>query len=323
MTSRIRMPRVLEDLWGELSKKGPGPLYLRVDDLHPLDLYAGLDADGARMLVLLTDEEPLALAKRFQAFEVTSHQRGDGRWGLSVRLRRSEFGGVFAHLCQDLVDASRGGCSRAEAPRFVLDRIARWERLLSRDRLGLLDESSLRGLIGELIFMECCAIPARGASATIEAWRGPLEAEQDFHFADRLVEVKTASGGSLKAIISSAEQLEAHDSALFLVVISLEGVGESGAGSFTLPELVSRLRESVASSEDTLSRFEERLGLAGYAPHVEYDARRFVVRGTHHYVVEQGFPRLRRSGLPDGIGNVRYELDLSRCREFERESCFL
>jgi putative PD-(D/E)XK family protein DUF4420 len=275
------------------------------------------------MLVLLMDEELPSLGRRFQAFEVASYQRTDGRWGVSVRLQRAEFAGIFAHLCQDLVDASRDGCSRSEAPRFVVDRITRWERLLSRDRLGLLDEASLRGLIGELIFMERCAIPLRGIPETIGAWRGPLDADQDFHFGDRLVEVKTAGSGSLRVIISSAEQLEVHDSSLFLVVISLESVGDSIGTSFTLPELVTRLRDAMVSREAALARFDEQLALAGYAPRVEYNTSRFVVRGTHHYVVEQGFPRIGRAGLPAAISSLRYELDLSRCGKFERESCFL
>lgn len=316
------MSRSVEDLWLELAAKGTGPHYIRVDDQHPLDLYAGLDADGAQLLFLLANSEPSVHAKLFQAFSVTTHHRQDGRWALNVRLLRRDFSRIFALLCQDLVDTARTGCSPAQAPDFVLGRISHWERLLARDRSGLLDESSLRGLIGELIFIERCAIPARGAHATVQAWHGPLDAAQDFHFADRLVEVKTASAGSSQVTISSAEQLDVYGSRLFLVVVSLESTPEKTAESFNLPELVLRIRNSLTGNKESLSVFEERLTLAGYAERDEYEARIFVLGGIRYYAVIDGFPRLKRSELASEIVDAHYVIDVSRCREFERSSCF-
>jgi hypothetical protein len=315
------MPRSLEDLWRELAAKGTGPRYIRVDDQHPLDLYAGLDAEGSQLLFLLADSEPSVLAKQFQAFNVTSHHRQDGRWALNVRLLRRDFSRIFAQLCQDLVDTSRTGCSSAQAPDFILDRIFRWERLLARDRSGLLDESSLRGLIGELVFMEQCAMPAIGARAAVEGWHGPLDAAQDFHFADCLVEVKAAGGGSSQVTISSAEQLDVYGSPLFLIVVSLESTSERTDESFNLPQLVSRVRGSLTGNEELLSVFEERLTLAGYIKRDEYEARIFILRGIRHYAVLDNFPRLKRSDLASAIVDIRYVLDVSRCREFERRSC--
>lgn len=322
MTSRIRMKTSLDELWRELAKKGERPVHQLVDDEHHLDFYAGLDPDGARLLVLLTRSEPPSLAKRFQAFEVTSHLRHDGRWALNVRLSKPEFTRIFAHLCEDLVEASRTGCAKSEAPRFVLERISRWERLLTRDRGGLLDEASLRGLLGELIFIEHCAIPAKGVEAAVQAWHGPLEADQDFHFADRLVEVKSTGGGSLRVTISSAEQLDVHDSVFYLSVVSIESTPDASAATFSLSGLVSRIKSLIREKGNVLSLFEERLALAGYANQKEYDERLFVLRDIHHFLVIDGFPRLRRSQMPAAIGTLRYELDLAHCTEFERKSCF-
>ncbi len=315
------MSRSVEDLWRELACKGAGPHYIRVDDQHPLDLYAGLDADGAQLLFLVANSEPSVLAKHFQAFNVTSHHRQDGRWALNVRLLRREFSRIFAQLCQDLIDTSRTGCSSAQAPDFVLNRISHWERLLARDRSGLLDESSLRGLIGELVFMEQCAMPARGTYA-VEAWHGPLDAAQDFHFTDCFVEVKAAGGGSSRVTISSAEQLDVYGSPLFLSVISLESTSERTDESFSLPQLVSRIRASLAGNEELMSAFEERLALAGYIEREEYEERNFVVRGIRYYAVLDDFPRVKRSDLASAIVDIRYVLDVSRCLEFERKSCF-
>jgi len=316
------MTRPLESLWDELTSKGSGPAYIRVDELHQLDLYAGVDTDGALLLMLVTESKPSLLKKRFKAFEVTCHLRQDQRWALNVRLQLPDFKRIFAHLCSDLVEASRAGCTQAQGPAFVLERIGRWERLLTRDRSGLLDEASIRGLIGELIFLERCAIPTKGPSLSIASWYGPLDSNQDFHFPDRSVEVKTTSPGSLAIMISSAEQLDVHGTRLFLSVIPLEYAQAGTADSFTLPELVTKVKELLRGNGEALTLFEDRLELVGYVEQREYDHRRFVVHGIRHYAVDEGFPRLRRSEMPEAIGMLRYELDVARCQEFERLNCF-
>ena len=165
-------------------------------------------------------------------------------------------------------------------------------------------------------------MPVRGVGVAVEAWHGPLDADQDFHFFDRLVEVKATGGGSSRVTISSAEQLDVHGSPLFLTVVSLESSPERIDESFNLPQLVSRFRNALVGNADWLSLFEERLTLAGYAERKEYEGRFFVLSGVRHYAVEDGFPRLRRSELPSAIGVIHYEIDVSRCREFERQNCF-
>lgn len=66
----------------------------------------------------------------------------------------------------------------------------------------------------------------------------------------------------------------------------------------------------------------KRLALAGYIEREEYEERNFVVRGIRYYAVLDDFPRVKRSDLASAIVDIRYVLDVSRCLEFERKSCF-
>ena len=166
-------------------------------------------------------------------------------------------------------------------------------------------------------------MPARGACAAVEAWHGPLDAAQDFHFADCLVEVKAVGGGSSQVTISSAEQLDVYGSPLFLIIVSLESTPERIDGSFNLPELVSRVRGLLAGNEELLSVFEDRLTLAGYIEREEYETRIFVLHGIRYYAVRDDFPRVKRSELASAIVDIRYVLDVSRCLEFECLTCFV
>jgi hypothetical protein len=63
--------------------------------------------------------------------------------------------------------------------------------------------------------------------------------------------------------------------------------------------------------------FEERLLAAGYFERDEYRRYIYSLDRFRHFNVTEGFPRIARSGLPEGIGSVFYELDLRACECFE------
>jgi Putative PD-(D/E)XK family member, (DUF4420) len=106
----------IEDIWQRLlsNTRASGPVYQRVDESHPIDFYAGIGTDGARLLMLISAIEP-SHGSNYHAFDVLKSRRADGRWTVTVELRRAEFVHVFAHLCDDLLAASRTECKPEEA----------------------------------------------------------------------------------------------------------------------------------------------------------------------------------------------------------------
>ena len=310
----------LDDIWRELEAAGQATAHKRVDAVHPIDLYAGLDNNMTRELVLVADAVPTDIARRFKAFEVTTTVRNDGRHALSVRLRRPELSRLFSHLCDDLVEASRG-CAKQDSVRFVADRIARWEQLLSRDRDELLGEEGLRGLVAELVFLKNFAIPEKGYMEAVHAWRGPLGSSHDFQFATTAVEVKSVTE-ALIAVISSAEQLDSSGERLFLSAVRLHGTTEASADSFSVAELVGSLRDVFKPDATVTADFEDKLSLVGYTNAREYENRRFVVKETRHFEIEPHFPRIVPSMLVAGIVSVGYGIDLRHCEPFRRPTVF-
>ncbi len=51
------MPRI-EELWSSLESTRPGPVHRRVDETHPLELYAEFEPPSRFGLVLFTHREP-------------------------------------------------------------------------------------------------------------------------------------------------------------------------------------------------------------------------------------------------------------------------
>lgn len=311
----------IEKIWQALIVRGRSawPIYQRVDEMHPLDLYAGISSGGARLLMLVSAAEPSELPS-YHAFEVSKALRQDGRWTITVELRRAEFANIFGHLCDNLIDAARTECKSEEAAVYVIARIQRWQKLLGRDRKDLLDINEIRGLIGELLFLERISCVAKGLDAGVRSWEGPLDAPQDFRFQRQFVEVKTCGPSSLEVSISSAEQLDTSALPIVIAIAVIEPADALVAGSFTLTGLVEKVRQSLVESRTAVAAFEEKLKLGGYTERQEYTKDRFAFRKFRYFAASGEFPKLERRLLPEAIVSLKYELDLSNCRSFERES---
>ena len=302
-----------ESRWETLE---PSKGFQRVDEEHPLDFYLGLDVSGERVLLLVTDGDA-EIPAQTQAIEVFCRQRHDGRWALMFRLIRPELGRVFSHLCEDLVEFGRMLPKDSKPAKAIITRFSRWQRLLERSHSGLLDESAIRGLIGELMFLVHFALPAYGPVPALEGWVGPLDAEQDFRYPDSIFEVKTLCPSALNVKISSAEQLEDAGCPFQLVTVVLNSSERGDAGSFCLPDIVNDLRQRFEGDPLVRMLFEERLLSAGYLDHEGYQNHIYQSGGFRRFCVKEGFPRIVRSSLPAGIGRVTYELNLAACLTFE------
>jgi hypothetical protein len=294
------------------------PVYQRVDESHPIDFYAGVDANGARLLMLISTTEP-PNAPSYQAFDVIKSRRGDGKWTIAVELRRAEFVHVFAHLCDDLLAAARTECKPNEAATYLIARIERWHRLLGHDRSGLLNNQEIRGLIGEVLFLQRVCFRAMGPDAAVRSWEGPLDAPQDFRFETRFAEVKTCGPANLMVWISSAEQLDIGQMPITLSVAVIESADILTQGSFTLVSLVENIRAELATSITALAAFNEKLKMGGFTNRAEYEKDCFTLRKFRYFNVLHEFPKLERRIISDAIVSLSYQLDLSHCRPFERE----
>lgn len=299
-------------LWSALSA-GPDSsgTFRRVDEDHPLDLFAGFDLDGGRVLMLVTDQAPPELPVP-GLIEVSLTQRNDGRFNLLFRLGRPEYQELFGRLCQDLVESSRDSDPR-NGTSVLLLRLDRWKRLLESGPLQGLSDLQLRGLFGELWFLRTVAIPLVYPLAAVQSWKGPLGAPQDFQLLDGLVEIKTILPGGHRVSISSAEQLEHGDAPMQLGVLVVDPTQ-----GISVPTLINEIRLQL-DSPSTMTEFELRLAEVGYDSRPAYDRLQFTVTSERYYVVDESFPSLKVSTLPSGISNLTYDLDLLQCGSYRSQ----
>jgi hypothetical protein len=307
----------IEITWASLENSGDVGGARRVDDKHPCDFYAALDAAGRRGLVLVTATAPPTPAL-FDAVDLTISHRADGRWNLGIWLQANTLSSLFGRLCYDLVESSRD-IMPSGAAGYILSRLVRWRKLLQAGNAAPLLSSELRGLMGELTVLRYC-LDFWSAGEVIRSWVGPLDAPQDFTLPSLRIEAKAIRPGAPTVKISSVDQLDVPDAALLLSVVTLAPVeGESDEPS--LAQLVDGIREWLfhEGAHGAILEFESRLAAGGYTDLAEYHRPMFRVEAVRFFEVCEDFPRLRRADLPKGVAGANYEIELGNCTSFETD----
>jgi hypothetical protein len=282
-------------------------------------LFAALEPDANRRVILL----PLGDAKlpgrnqwpRCAGLEAVNAVLS-GVAHIGVALKDGRFADVFDALAFDLARRVEASSSDAAAVAALLGQLARWQKFLSVSCDGL-NETSQRGLWGEMHCLAYRLLPKLGSSVAVRAWKGAQRAHQDFQFPNGAIEVKTTTGKPPHTVrITSERQLDATSwPALFLHVLVLEAHEDA---ALTLPAIVERMRAELANEPAELEIFEASLMESGYfdVHSPRYAAVGYAVRSEHWFEVGAGFPCLVEQSLPPGIGDVSYGLSLAACTDF-------
>ena len=105
--------------------------YHRVDGVHPLDLYVGIDDLRRWALLLVCDFEPPKLESS-RMISVQKRKRTDGRWTLSLSLVDNKYKEIFLLFCGDIIDSSRTITDKKKAVKFIGKRYQEWREMLDK-----------------------------------------------------------------------------------------------------------------------------------------------------------------------------------------------
>lgn len=311
------MSDALADPWSRLSDVGAARRgEFRVTEAGVASAEGGslyaLDHKGLRhLLIPIRLGVPVEADERSSGVHIVGRTLEDGRGEanfVDVACLKPHLGEVFGHLAQEVLEGLSADPGRpAAAARRALNR---WRELLERERTGILTQSEMIGLFGELLILE--RLSRRNPEA-VRIWMGPTGARFDFQRGPLGVEVKTTTSLQQRLVrIHGVDQLDVPPgSELHLAVVSVEVVNNAGE---SIPDVVARIR---SQGVDALE-FSSRLGSAGYSDHdAPYYARiRFAVRAEAVYKVDPDFPRITRASLvggnlPAGVTDLQYTVDLT------------
>jgi Putative PD-(D/E)XK family member, (DUF4420) len=298
----------IEELWSSLHREAAGA-QRRVDATHPLDLYVDFEKPDRPGIVLFCRERPNN-APQLKAIKIERLQRQDGRWSMRIFLEEPRLLPVFAELCRDIIEFTRGNVDRTLPSGLVLSRIERWRNLMQPQSAGL-SRSELRGLIGELLVLENQLLPVLGPDQAVSAWTGPFGTSQDFQLPDGLkLEVKALDRNADRVQINGLDQLDAGGDPLQLVAVRLEDTGPKAEGALTPLRLVTRIRKGLSDAPMAVEAFEILLRFVGWEDAM--DTGTVIVRldRIDRHNVDDSFPRLTAATVPRAVADASYTIVL-------------
>jgi hypothetical protein len=309
-----------EDPWKGLEAAREGSVNARrIDETTPWDLYWARDSEG-RCLLLLNYEvaPPHSRLPALRGLEIEHVESVEDRpHQLVLRLLDGELRDVFVRLCRDVIAYATRAKSESDAVAAMIARTWRWHHLLRGGRGDRLSREEQKGLLGELLVLETYFIATGNVLAGVAAWRGPSGAPQDFVKGGVGLESKASTTGEVRVKISSEFQLDdAQLEDLYIHITTVDPASMDDEDACTLAEMVDRVRRRIRTDVVAEPRFEGLLSAAGFRDEDDYSTERWTMVERSILRVNGRFPRITTAQLSDGVGAVRYELDVSRCTEY-------
>lgn len=192
-----------------------------------------------------------------------------------------------------------------------------WRNFLSIGSSGLLSEEKIRGIIGELFYLDFLLEKyPKNRKKILKSWYGPEKLQYDFVFDNVNVEVKTIAKIDKNVItISSIYQLDNSNIPLYLMVFGVFLVDSDTKESYSLNSLCRKIINKLDIEEKTL--FNSKVLECGYIANQRYDDYFYLIKEIGCYEVCGDFPRITSSMIPYGVVDVKYTLDLNIIKNYK------
>ena len=297
----------LQNKWNSMPVYDSG--FSIVDPSHPKDIYIGYRSPDEREVRFcgVENNQEVASSKSIEARMIT---KNDGTTIFSIYLKRKENDNEFIFLVWDMIESCRNTDNYSQC---LYDKYSKWYRLLEKERKTVMSFERQKGLLAELLYLE--EQINNSGEDVVECWLGPDGADQDFVFEDTWVEVKAVLAAAETVRISSLEQLDAINKGT-LRLFFIETTSSENKHSITLPKKVKDIYGLLSENKKDILTY--KLCEYGYSfdDEEKYNENVFVVLKTSDYSVENGFPRLTRKNVVDGIGNARYTISLNSISDY-------
>lgn len=229
---------------------------------------------------------------------------------LTLALRQAGSLDIFLTLAARLTDE----LAQVEYPvtgyNVIKKVLVVWQAFFSSERRILSGPEQI-GLAGELILMTMLIKKGIEESTVVRAWKGSEKSHHDFQLPSTTIEVKATTAHNIDTIsISSLRQLdETGTKTLFLVQVVMDSHDH---GDQTLPLLVRGIRELLAIHPVDRLEFEEKILQSRYrdtdGPH--YAKQSFVIRKVRVFPVDENFPKLTHTTVPEAVLEATYKISL-------------
>ena len=278
--------------------------YIRVNAIHPLELYLGKNEKGYSTLRYNGNFNPIKVLGT-NLIEIKQVKTSNYNSILFSFSSNDDFT-IFCHFCEDIINNTENYKGN-DGYKEIVNRYNQWKKMFTGSS-KVLTENEVLGLLGELLFLKDVAIPTYGVTDGLNSWSGPEPTHKDFSYKTEWYEIKSINTFKDSVSISSLEQLDS-DLDGRLIIYSFEKMSPSFTG-ISLNKLVAEILNELTFDTDK-DIFITKLKQASYSYNEIYDNYVFNLIKKESYLVNDKFPRIKSNNLQKGIVKVKYEILLS------------
>lgn len=286
--------------------------------------YVGFERRTRRQVVLMEFSRDIRLPRfedknaNFSVARIKSeaHQKDF----LVFELKESKFHDIFCWVAEQGVESVGRHTVERQAVQAFFDVIYKYRSFFDQVAIAGLNREERIGLYGELFVLKSWLDQNPiDINRYINAWKGPDGKNQDFIFEDETaVEVKsTVANNPDKVVISNIMQLE--KGSLHHVLLEVLSFQMQEGTDATLTSLVADIRLLLQSSDELLALFDAMLIKSRYADlHASlYSQEGYFLRKRRTFRVDDKFPRILPSQIPNGVTDLKFSILLASLAEFE------
>ena len=280
-----------------------------------LKVYYGINNEGnARLSFLSTVVPPKIDSTKY--LQVVQGKEGERIYWTNFDLLESTAKQVFYSFCSDLVSVIDGVNDEKKALIYLKNRFHVWKSLFKKSN-AVTSVEVIKGLFGELYFLDTTLAEKYGITDAIRSWSGTDGTTKDFSKDSDWFEIKAVSTSSVSVKISSVSQLSSEIPG-HLVIIKLESMSPVFAnGKSSIGELFHNILKRIDTNE-TKELFLSKIQTFGIGLTDECCSEKFNVVSANSYLVDDKFPRLLESDIKNKeICKVSYELIINSLERFK------
>lgn len=287
----------------------------RIDVDSVLKVYYGMNNDGNLRLSFLSSVAPPKMEST-KLLRVLQGKETDEVYWTSFDLLQGTAKQVFFSFCSDLTASIDGINEERKALAFLKNRFHIWKTMFKKER-DKIPEETVRGLFGELYFIQTILADKYGINGAIDAWSGADKASKDFSKDADWFEIKAVSSSAVSVKITSVSQLSSDISG-HLIIIKLEAMSPGFTdGKSSVGELMQAILQRI-DLDETRELFFKKLLAYGFDLTDDCCSQKYKVASMKSYIVGDQFPRLLESDIayPE-ICKLSYELIINSLDRFK------
>ena len=171
------------------------------------------------------------------------------------------------------------------------------------------------GLYAEMLAFKLLLTKIKDEKKILSSWGRPQRHPQDFVFDKTAYEVKFKGRGKDTVRVDSERQLD-FDGTLYFIIVSSDIKFDTESEECDFEKLYVHILQKLSDDGKEIFRSKIKIGDVQYDSGVHSIGLKISTLKTDVHLVDDGFPRLTSTNIPNGMSKVAYSLNTDSIKKY-------